>query len=148
MRLICWMGLACAVAYAPAGLTAAAAHAAPPLRPAAHTTVLPPSEGPVLARGRGRDFWTPRAADLRRLEAGLPRSLTGYYRQYVGITQGGKRLILINGFKAGVAPAFTGGQGDWHRHAVIVSDGGDDFFQATYDPHTRRFVGPEFNGQG
>ena len=119
---------------------------APALRRAHHCSAAlgRPRFGPRPGQG----FWTPRAADLRRLEAGLPRSLTGYYRQYVGITQGGKRLILINGFKAGVAPAFTGGQGDWHRHAVIVSDGGDDFFQATYDPHTRQFVGPEFNGQG
>lgn len=120
----------------------------PPMHPASHTVLLPVTEGPRLAQGKTKLFWIPSKADLRKLERDMPRSVRGYYRQYLGIIENGKRLILINGFSPKVAKDVTGGKHDWHSHAVVAMDGGTLFFKATYNPHTRRFVGPTFNGLG
>ncbi len=111
-----------------------------------HTTVLPISEGRYLPDAQKSGCWTPSASELKLLEADLPRRLVPYYRQYLGITQRGKRLIYINGFSARTAPQMTGGSYEWHRHAVAVADGGDDFFQAIYDPASRKVTSLSFNG--
>ncbi len=122
------------------------AGAAPKLVPG-HTTVLPLSEGPHLPETSATAYyWTPNASDLRLLDANLPKRLVPYYRQYLGITERGRRLIYINGFSAGDATQFTGGPYDWHRHAVVVEDGGDNFFHATYDPALRKVTRLLFNG--
>ena len=117
-----------------------------PAKTVGRTTVLPLSEGPHLYGSGASGWWTPGAADLKKLEAELPSSISSYDRQYLGIIKEGKRLIFINGFSESVAPEFTGGKYDWHRHAVSVMDGGRGFFHATYDPKTRKFTCPFFNG--
>ena len=139
-------GLICGAMLAAAGTSAAPKPI--PAHTIMHTTVLPLSEGPHLAESGATGYWTPQAAGLKRLEADLPHSVSSYYRQYLGIVQQGKRLIYINGFSTDVAPEFIGGAYDWHRHAVFVDDGGTGFFHATYDPKTRKFTGPIYNGVG
>jgi hypothetical protein len=105
IRSLTLIGLAGTLAFGTVGLTDAAPRKTQTHQAAArHTTILPLSEGPVLEQGTPGSFWTPQAADLRRLERDLPPSIADYYRQYIGITEGGKRLIYINGFSASVAP--------------------------------------------
>ena len=65
--------------------------------------------------------------------------LPEYKRQYVGIVQNDKELILVN--------AFCTDEFDWQEEAVIVSDGGDCFFRVIYDPATGTFTDFEVNGE-
>jgi hypothetical protein len=51
-----------------------------------------------------------------------------YYRQYIGVTHGGKRRICINAFCVDPPPS------DWRRRLYVVSDGATCFWQAFYDP--------------
>jgi len=136
-------GLACAALLALAGDAGAgpAPHPVP-----GRTTVLPLSEGRHLPEKQTSGCWTPSTADLKNLEADLPKRLIPYYRQYLGITERGNRLIYIDGFKAQAVPEMMSGKYDWHRHAVFVFDGGDNFFQATYDPALRNIARVSFNG--
>lgn len=122
--------------------------ASTPAKALGKTTVLPLSEGRHLYDSGASTFWTPSTADLKKLEANLPLSIADYYRQYIGIVRDGKRLIFVNGFSTNVAHGFVGGKSDWHHHAVYVLDGGNAFFHATYDPKTRKFTAPVFNGLG
>jgi hypothetical protein len=99
--------------------------------------------------------WTPSAEDIEALEQDLPGFLQDeaagnpsddlgdrlpeYKRQYVGIVENDKELILVN--------AFCTDEFDWQEEAVIVSDGGDCFFRVIYDPATGTFTGFEVNGE-
>ena len=123
-----------------------AAKAAPTPTPAGPTAVLPLSEGPQLT-GEGKSgYWTPKAADLKRLEADTPPAVKSYYRQYIGITRDGARLIFIEGFSPSMGAEFDRNKEDWRHRAIMIMDGGTGVFRATYNPHTRKFVGPEYNG--
>jgi len=123
-------------------------------------------------------YWTPTVTDVSQLETDLttylrtaayadclrqqgledcrhPIYVTSYFRQYAGVMQGGKKIILINGFipprasyfypppKPGSDQLF----GYWRSRAVLVFDGGPSFFHAAYDTATRRVEGPAFNGR-
>jgi hypothetical protein len=99
--------------------------------------------------------WTPQAEEIEALERDLPGylqtaaagnpsanfsdRLPEYKRQYVGIVENGRELILVN--------AFCTNEFDWQEEAVIVSDGGDCFFRVIYDPTTGSFEGFEVNGE-
>ena len=131
--------LALAVGVAPVLCPSSASAQAAKTEPKAlvtHIVVLPLSEGsnmvlavhPMLPTTGHMTFWTPIAADLRKLEKDMPKSLTSYYRQYIGVRQGGKRLILINGFADDVASGFIGGKFDWHKSTASVMDGGPRLF--------------------
>ena len=137
----------------------AAAHAGPPARhsslPASRAVILPASAGRYMLGVASPRYWTPSRADVRRLEADLPRlrspggtpitpDITHYYRQYLGIVAGRRRLIYVNGF---AAPPSAEGANDWRRRPVFVNDGGTGFFHVIYDPRTRRFQDFGFNGE-
>jgi hypothetical protein len=99
--------------------------------------------------------WTPSAEEIEALEGDLPGYLQDeaagnpsanfsdrlpeYKRQYVGIVENGRELILVN--------AFCTNEFDWQEEAVIVSDGGDCFFRVIYDPTTGSFEDFEVNGE-
>ncbi len=151
MQRMKWSAATCALMFAVMGSAYAAPGKATVSGRAtglAHSTVLPLSEGPHLLGSGASSYWTPQPADLRRLEANMPRPIAGYYRQYIGIVKDGKHLIYVNGFSAAVASEYGRSKFDWRHHAVFVMDGGTGFFEATYDPKTRKFSGPKFYGLG
>ena len=134
--------------------------AATPARPEGdpHRVILTAAQARTGARYiRADSYWTPTEADVRPVEEGLrrrspsdgerlPAGLLGYCRQYLGIVVKGRRMVYVNGFSAGHIRDFTGGEWDWHRRPVLVDDGGDEFFDVTYDPRERRFHGFSFHG--
>lgn len=120
--------------------------------------------GPLL-----RGFWTPDPDAIRALEAALAPMLDrelahrfkdsshrpgihDYYRQYVGIHVGRRRVIYVNGFHRlhvehleRVRPELTP---RWRTQVVHVCDGGTLFFGAEYDPETREIKNLHFNAPG
>ncbi len=132
-------------------LPASGVSAQPAINPSGLTVVLPASAGKTAIGVPAYKFWTPAPADIQRLEANLKTqepSVMGYDRQYLGIIQGGRRLIYVNGFSSSLVSDFGGPHGYWRHQIVFVNDGGNDFFNTTYDPKTRRFSGLQFNGLG
>jgi hypothetical protein len=103
--------------------------------------------------------WTPTTADIAALEANLPDFLSAstdphrrtdppivdrlpdYMRQYLGIVVDGQEMIYANFF-------CTINEMDWHTEVVFVMDGGDCFFQVTYDPQSGDFSNLSVNGEG
>lgn len=100
--------------------------------------------------------WDPTARQIDEAEALLPDyvrslarqvprlerpflSLDESYRQYLGVVIDGRRLIYVNLFRR---PALT----DWRTHFIHVCDGGAVFWGVLFDPRTRRFSFPQFNG--
>ena len=112
----------------------------------------------VLGEGV-EDTWTPSAADIAALEAGLPAFLQtaenpwlqddppiwervpDYMRQYLGIVEDGQQIIYANFF-------CTINEMDWHSEYVFVMDGGDCFFQVKYNPESGEFFDLSVNGAG
>lgn len=93
--------------------------------------------------------------DVAAVEAALPDALAGssdaraaevrarlgeYGRQYVGIREGGRRLVYVNAYcDAGAASAPD-------RLPVVVADGGSCFWQALVDPERGELVSLAVNG--
>ena len=106
-------------------------------------------------------YWAPSAEQVRAMEERLPRFLLGekpesdpelgtkvaeYYRQYVGITINGRRLIYGN-FVHNTAWRESLEDGiDYHRQLMLVDDGGSWFFQVEYDVERRAFIELWING--
>lgn len=103
-------------------------------------------------------FWTPTPLQVQALEAQLPeflashatrfrrevppwQSLADYRVQYLGIQEGGMRLIYANFFCQPLSST------DWRQELVAVNDGGDCFFQLRYDPAREEFLSLEVNGE-
>jgi hypothetical protein len=102
-------------------------------------------------------FWTPTESQVRDLEQRLPDflkastepranliqpKLAGYKRQYFGFTIVGTRQILLNAF------CDAGGPKDyWRSQVVFVLDGGECYFQVSYDPATKSFTSFSINGE-
>lgn len=100
-------------------------------------------------------IWQPSRADIENLEINLPQiaELTPkgwppvvriehppkYYRQYIGVSQGGKRRIFVNAF-LNIAYAQ-----DWRNRLVVVRDGDIGFWHAMYDPASQKFSDFEIN---
>ncbi|MCP5097878.1 MAG: hypothetical protein GY943_20210 [Chloroflexi bacterium] len=63
-----------------------------------------------------------------------------YKRQYFGIVQDDTHLVYGNFFcdDFGV---------DWRETAVVVDDGGDCYFQLTYNPELDEFLSLHINGE-
>jgi hypothetical protein len=124
-------------------------------------------------------LWTPAQVEITKLERGIgtvlermlesvrrdaPKGVeavaTDYFRQYVGVIIGGRRLIYVNGFHRSflevmgnatrltsrdtTLPASTY-RFDWLHAAVVVCDGGAGFFGVLYDPRRDRFFEFHFN---
>lgn len=102
--------------------------------------------------------WTPTAADVAALEADLIPYLhtaenpwlrpeppiwervPDYKRQYLGILEDGEQVIYANFF----CDAYSG---EWREELVLVSDGGDCFFQVKYNVATGEFYDLSVNGE-
>jgi hypothetical protein len=101
--------------------------------------------------------WQPDQTAINSLEADLARlhrlraegccilgasvgDVNRYYRQYVGIVSGGRRLIYVNAYAADESTRLESKPvNDW-------CDGGDAFWGVLYDVETRRFSELAFNG--
>jgi len=69
-----------------------------------------------------------------------------YYRQYVGIVRGGKRLVYVNGFPPPDSLSESiAGKGYWRRLPIEVCDGGPYYFGVVYDVERRAFEPIDFN---
>jgi hypothetical protein len=112
--------------------------------------VLPPGEAPAVNRlcsrvgPKGVDGgWTPEARDIETLEVRLGdiklksrvaiSSPFGFYRQYVSIVSGGRRLIYVNAFPPDIN--FK----DWKTRLMDVCDGGPAFWGIQFDPVADKF---------
>jgi hypothetical protein len=102
--------------------------------------------------------WDPSLSDINSLESNLhqiddlsrtlspPRRVQhadGYYRQYLGLLQGDRKLIYVN--------AFCGINNDqppnhWRDRLVMIWDGGSCVWQAMYDLSAKKFVSLSVNG--
>ena len=106
--------------------------------------------------------WQPSESDVKELEANLPRiqqikstlccnkaarvkDLSNYYRQYVGVVIGNRRVIYINAFASGILDV-TDRKDRWRHEPMLACDGGDAFWGAIYDPQTKEFSQLAFNG--
>jgi hypothetical protein len=88
-----------------------------------------------------------------------------YFRQYAGIHLSGRKLIFVSGFHRSYVeetikwlaqprpeselrafPTKARSGNFWHFVPVRVSDGGDNYFEAIYDPTHMMIVGFQFNG--
>ena len=126
-----------------------------------HCAILPTSQGSALirqcSRGSPTDvsgFWTPSPSQVLAVEQRLPEllrksghklKLSSSYRQYVGVTSHGKKLIYLNSF-----PGFAldhSKERDWHVTSVTVCDGGDVFWGVEFDPAENTFQNLQFNGE-
>lgn len=133
--------------------------------------------------------WTPTVDDIYELETILSESMereihkfiwssraiirpSNYYRQYGGIYQRGKRLIIVNGFHKLVVERDTDPSAEgmtctpygaqnvefpcdptpakpsdyWRTEVVGAYDGGCNFFHALFDVDARRFIYVMCNG--
>jgi len=107
--------------------------------------------------------WQPSDADIKALEANLPRvqqlrskqccnpqarvkDLKNYYRQYVGVVIGNRKLIYINAFAVPLID-ITDRKDRWRREPMLTCDGGSAFWGAVYDPRTKEFSELAFNGE-
>ena len=126
-----------------------------------HCVILPTSQGPALirqcSRGSPADvsgFWNPSLSQVLAVEQRLPEllrksghelKLSDSYRQYVGVTSHGKKLIYLNSFP-GFALGHSSNRRDWRTTALTVCDGGDVFWGAEFDPADNTFHNVQFNG--
>lgn len=98
-------------------------------------------------------YWTPSQEQIDRLEKKLPVYLKGqsksyskplkidlskYRRQYIGYSLSSNKVIYVN--------AFCHSFDYWKKTFVFVFDGGQCFFQVTFDPETDRFLNFSVNG--
>jgi hypothetical protein len=109
----------------------------------------PPSQG----------SWEPTKSDIESLETNLPQvaalNVKGwsprikidhpekYLRQYVAVIYGGKKLIFINAFCDDELPPF-----DWRDHLYVVTDGATCYWQALYNPATKKISSLTINSRG
>lgn len=99
---------------------------------AAEKTLAPVLEA-ALAKIRVADSMRPAVED--------------YYRQYIGITIRGERVIYINGFEKRFAENPKQPE-QWKSQVVFVCDGGHGFFGAEYDMAKGLVRNLNFNGPG
>lgn len=99
--------------------------------------------------------WVPSPANIADLEAHFPsllrlpaklgacrecrvESINSYYRQYVGVVIGGRRLVYINAYPAGSVSRPN-------PIPEVMCDGGRGYWGALYDPGTSTFRDLAFN---
>jgi len=130
--------------------------------------VLPESEaikaGRLCSRrspGTIEGTWTPDAATVQRIESALPPILQAalnknlrlnaraanaddYYRQYVGLVIGGRRIVYVNGAYSSIMnrPRPV----PWGTEWINASDGGQLFFDAVFDAQSGTLLSFDFNG--
>jgi len=133
---------------------------------------LDPKAGFIMAPEHARDLlhqcsratpqdvtgtWQPTPAQTAELDARLIDAVRRLRpdihisgRQYAGYVIGGKRSIYVNAFPSSVIDFDHADRAHWAdkatHQAVMVCDGGQDFFGALYDPETKTFTQFRFNG--
>ena len=100
-------------------------------------------------------YWTPEAAQIVALEAGLPAylgtfwtepaagladDLSGYTRQYAGLVIDGRALIYVNAFCQNPRDDDL-----WRSTALFNSGGGACYVQLFYEPATGRYYDLRIN---
>jgi hypothetical protein len=131
--------------------------------------VLPESASRLLAHPCSRSgpprfekTWLPTQADVQALESRLDRISSSlsvglipqkrienpsrYYRQYVGIVVGDRKLIYLNAFCNKPEDVVVRHGEDWRQSPIDVCDGGDCFWSAVYDPLSGEFTDLQVNG--
>ena len=143
------------------------------LPPAFAGTTLDPKAGYIMAPEHARDLlrqcsrstpqgvtgtWQPTAAQTAELDAHLPDAVAhaqpdahgAFARQYAGYIIAGHRWIYVNAFPQHVLADFDKDPSHWTEkathQAMMVCDGGHDFFGVLYDPATKAFSQFAFNG--
>ena len=100
--------------------------------------------------------WQPTKADLDGLESSLSQVSTmkivgwdakihiehpeRYFRQYVAVRVSGKNKMFVNAFRWPDPPPP-----DWPDRLWLVSDGALGYWQALYDPYTKKFSNLRIN---
>lgn len=103
-------------------------------------------------------YWEPDAAMVRQVEARLTALLDSvlpevarthrlelelrgedYYRQYLGITRRGERLVYVHGFHQVLVQDESPDRERWKVSPMDVCDAGPALFGVVYDPRTRTF---------
>ena len=95
--------------------------------------------------------WNPSTQQIRQMEQNLVQYLREHYPamyqqldqvyfQYAGLIRKQGRFIYINALDA-----YAGSNPDWRRLALIVCDGGAQFWGLEYDPVTEKFSAMYFN---
>jgi hypothetical protein len=88
------------------------------------------------------------AALDRTPEGRYPKpGVAGFYRQYIGLVVGGRRIIYINGAHEKILRSARQPD-EWKTVAWNGCDGGLLFFGAEYDPATGEVSNIIFNGGG
>lgn len=116
--------------------------------------IVPERDAPALDP-QAEGYWTPAEVNVRALEAGLAAFLQAaapeaspelwrkqptYKRQYAGLLRDGRRLVYASFF------CDTGGE-EWRREPLFVLDGGDCFFQLTFDVERGTYGDLTVNGE-
>lgn len=94
------------------------------------------------------DFWVPTAQDVKKLEENFKKcvhaqdviDLTNFKRQYAGFLRKNAKFIYVNAAKKDSSPLT--------ERAMIVCDGGANFFGFEYNVAAPAFTEFKFNGQG
>ena len=71
---------------------------------------------------------------------GIGKRLHVYRYHVVGLVMDGRRVLFLNG--------FCDARGDWYRKTVSIDDGGDCYFQLSFDPSTNAELKLTVNGEG
>jgi hypothetical protein len=98
-------------------------------------------------------YWSPTTDDAKQMEQALPtylkhsevqRPFADYYRQYVGIVVGSKRLVFVSAF----TKQLPSGEpvADWTDRPVTVCGGSTDAWRVAFDPQTKQFSHWDVNG--
>jgi hypothetical protein len=123
------------------------------------SVILPAEFGPALVKscwnvspiaGDISGYWSLNMDAARQMEHALPaylkhsavrRPLSDYYRQYVGIIAGGKRLVFVSAF-AKHSPEPDG----WTRKPIIMCGGYSECWRVAFYPQTKQFSHWDVNG--
>ena len=96
-------------------------------------------------------YWTPTRQQIAELEKILPQyvesnvpahysnlktDLADYKRQYYGITRFGKKVVYVSAF----CKEHWSRNDTWITGFVFAIDGGECFFQLTYDPEVKEIL--------
>ena len=84
-----------------------------------------------------------RLPDFLQHHTALKRSITEDYKQYVGITRAGRRLVFLSAFS--IPPGASPVRG-WQSKPIIWGGGGDTVWCIQYDPQQKLFEGFQVNG--
>ena len=117
-----------------------------------HSVILAPSHAQELAHDADGS-WMPSRSNISDMEKRLPdflqhhtalkRSITEDYKQYVGITRAGRRLVFLSAFS--IPPGAPPVRG-WQSKPIIWGGGGDTVWRIQYDPQQKLFEGFQVNG--